>query len=199
MGEFRGDGLVTADPARYGRSMFARIATVALLAGLGLNTASAETVVLKEKSSVTGKILAQEKRDVVIVDLGYTVLTIPRSQIARIAKEEEEKTCQAAQGQTAFHGGDGTGDGTEGERFRPVPGFKRHRAGKVRPRIGRTIGRIGGASQDHIGLGSGFFLNEEGYLIDFHVIEGETQISIGTISRTASWSGRSTSRSASSR
>ena len=82
--------LVTRDPPRYGPAMFARIATVALLATIGLNTASAEVVLLKEKASVSGKILA-EKRDSVIVDLGYTVLTIPRAQIARILKEEEEK------------------------------------------------------------------------------------------------------------
>ena len=77
--------------------MFARIVTVALLSGVGLTTTSAETVVLKEKSSVTGRILA-EKRDSVVLDLGYTVLTIPRSQIARIAKEEEEKPAKSAKG-----------------------------------------------------------------------------------------------------
>ena len=80
--------------------MFARIATVALLATVGLNTASAEVVVLKEKAAVTGKILA-EKRDSVIVDLGYTVLTIPRSQIARILKEEEEKPAKPVKSKAA--------------------------------------------------------------------------------------------------
>src|ERR1017187_8715598 len=37
--------------------------------------------------AVTGKVLA-EKRDQVIVDLGYTVLAIPRSQIVTISKSD---------------------------------------------------------------------------------------------------------------
>ena len=67
--------------------MFVRIATVAVLMG-GLGAASAEVVQLKDKSSVTGRILA-EKKDQVVVDLGYTVLAIPRSQIVHVIKDEE--------------------------------------------------------------------------------------------------------------
>jgi hypothetical protein len=46
----------------------------------GLQGVLAETILLKEKAAVTGKILV-EKHDQVAVDLGYTVLLIPRSQI----------------------------------------------------------------------------------------------------------------------
>src|SRR5215510_12285834 len=45
----------------------------------------ADTVQLKDKFSVTGKVLA-EKRDQVVVDLGFTVLSIPRNQIVKILK-----------------------------------------------------------------------------------------------------------------
>ena len=48
----------------------------------------AETLVLKEKSSITGRILA-EKKDLVVVDVGYTVLSVPKSQIVRVLKTEE--------------------------------------------------------------------------------------------------------------
>ena len=54
----------------------------------GLKTAPAEVIQLKEKSFVAGKILA-EKRDHVVVDLGFTVLSIPRNQIVKISKETE--------------------------------------------------------------------------------------------------------------
>src|SRR5436190_16080887 len=54
----------------------------------GLQTAPADTIQLKEKSSITGKVLS-EKRDQVAVDVGYTVLVIPRNQIAGISKQED--------------------------------------------------------------------------------------------------------------
>jgi len=66
-----------------------RIAIVSLLLA-GWSTASAEVIVLKDKASVIGKVLA-EKKDLVLVDLGYTVLSIPRSQIVRIAPESVEE------------------------------------------------------------------------------------------------------------
>src|SRR5882762_6076890 len=53
----------------------------------GLHTVSAETIQLKEKGIVAGKILA-EKRDQVVVDLGYTVLVVPRNQIVKISRED---------------------------------------------------------------------------------------------------------------
>ena len=74
----------------YGQAMLTRIVAVAVLVG-GWSAASAEVVVLKDKVMVIGKILV-EKRDQVVVDLGYTVLPIPRSQILRVAKEGERET-----------------------------------------------------------------------------------------------------------
>jgi hypothetical protein len=49
---------------------------------------SADTVVLKDKAAITGTILA-EKRDSVAVDVGYTVLVMPRSSVATISKDDE--------------------------------------------------------------------------------------------------------------
>ena len=71
----------------YGRRMFIRYFTlVGLLAGSQI--ASADTVQLKDKSSVSGRVLA-EKRDILAVDIGYTVLTIPRNQVVKVIKESE--------------------------------------------------------------------------------------------------------------
>src|SRR5688500_2482931 len=50
--------------------------------------ADADVVQLRDKASMTGQILA-EKRDLVVVDLGYTVVTVPRNQIVRIVRDEE--------------------------------------------------------------------------------------------------------------
>src|SRR5580658_8673424 len=52
------------------------------------SVACADTIQLKDQAAVTGKILA-EKSDSVIVDVGYTVLVIPRSAVERISKANE--------------------------------------------------------------------------------------------------------------
>ena len=49
---------------------------------------NADTLQLKDKASITGKILS-EKRDQVAMDVGYTVLVIPRSQITKILKADD--------------------------------------------------------------------------------------------------------------
>src|SRR3982751_4262629 len=71
---------------RIVRLMLKRLLPITLsLAGAVL--ARAETVQLRDRAAVTGAILA-EKRDQIVIDLGYTVLAIPRSYIVRVTKEE---------------------------------------------------------------------------------------------------------------
>jgi hypothetical protein len=48
---------------------------------------AADTLQLKDDATLSGRILA-EKSDQVFLDVGYTVLTVPRSQIAKIVREE---------------------------------------------------------------------------------------------------------------
>src|SRR6185295_16670861 len=50
--------------------------------------AFADTLQLKDNSAITGKVLA-EKRDAVAVDVGYTVLVVPRANIAKISRDED--------------------------------------------------------------------------------------------------------------
>src|SRR5438477_1540668 len=66
--------------------MFGRIVTaIVLLAAMPLGFA--ETLQLKDKTSVTGKILV-EKKDQVVVDLGFTVLVVPKNQVLKISGDE---------------------------------------------------------------------------------------------------------------
>ena len=146
------------------------------LVACGLPSALADTIQLKDKAAITGKILA-EKSDQVVVDVGYTVLVIPRNQVVKILNDEatapavkSSRTQKAAASSSA-------------EVAEPRPGF--FSAPNKPPPI-RTVlelvNQIGEAVvqvRTPSGLGSGFFLNEDGFLItNFHVIEGETRISV---------------------
>ena len=63
--------------------MLKRFIPVILFSLFDASLARADTVQLKDKAAITGKILAR-KHDQVIMDIGYTVLAIPRNQIEKI-------------------------------------------------------------------------------------------------------------------
>jgi serine protease Do len=149
---------------------------------VGAFLASGETVQLRDRAAVTGAILA-EKRDQLIVDLGYTVLTIPRSHIVRVTKESPAEPKSAAT--SAANGGSspGAASATNMQAKRDDPGlFTETVTPAPEKSVRELVNELGEAVvqvRTPGGLGSGFFINEDGYLItNFHVIEGETQISI---------------------
>src|SRR5205085_2537061 len=61
------------------------------LLALAMPNSHADTLQLKDKAAIVGKVLA-EKRDQVAVDVGYTVLVIPRNQIMKVSKTEAPET-----------------------------------------------------------------------------------------------------------
>src|SRR5262245_22250600 len=83
------------------------VALALLLAAIPL--ACADTVQLKDKAAITGKVLA-EKRDQVVVDVGYTVLVVPRSQITKIVRagNSDVATAVSATAESAPTGDAGT-------------------------------------------------------------------------------------------
>jgi len=154
-------------------------ACVSLLLLLSCATVPAATVELKGKASVTGTILA-EKSDQIIIDIGYTVLIIPRSQVLRLLHDNEA----AAKAMVAPMPAPAPVIQTAPESV-PAAGsdFYRTASASVLEQSVRELVKTLGAAVVQVrtpeGLGSGFFINPEGFLItNFHVVENETQISV---------------------
>jgi len=137
----------------------------------------ADTIELKDKASVTGKILI-EKRDQVAVDVGYTVLLIPRNQIANISRSGNPVAPAVAPAATV------KASTVVENKVTAVENTFYLAHGKSAPdqNVRDLVNQLGEAVvqvRTPGGLGSGFFLNPDGFLMtNFHVIEGETQISV---------------------
>jgi len=132
------------------------------------SVACADTIQLKDKAAVTGKILA-EKSDVVVVDVGYTVLVVPRSSIASISKADATapQTSVVANPPASVNAPQFYTANALASPTRDVSSLVKQ--------IGEAVVQV----RTPEGLGSGFFINADGYLItNFHVIEGETEISV---------------------
>jgi serine protease Do len=129
----------------------------------------AATVQLSGKAAITGKILA-EKPETVVVDIGYTVLTVPRTEIVTIV--EDASGPESANVST-----------NAAKTVALPPAFYSNASGAAKDRSMRELSAQLGEAVVQVrtpaGLGSGFIINEDGFLVtNFHVVEGETKLSV---------------------
>ncbi len=118
------------------------------------------TVQLKNGSSLRGDILA-EKADHVVVDLGFTVVTVPREEIEKISVEG------AAPAAAPGEAGD---DLYRVDVSAAVLPMKENVT-----RVAEAVVQI----RTPIGLGSGFFIHPSGYILtNEHVVAGEYNLTV---------------------
>ncbi len=144
---------------------------------LVVSTASADTVFLKGGHQVTGQVLKSDK-NVVIVDLGVTVLRLPRSKVLRIEKAQDKIAKDKSK--------------TEQEsptEQKDSPSWQMFRTAQLQPttiedntqRFGEAVIMVTGPG----GQGSGFMITPDGYCItNYHVIAGETRLKVTVFRRT---------------
>jgi serine protease Do len=143
-----------------------------------------DTLQLKDQAAITGRILA-EKEDQIVLDVGYTVLVIPKQQVVNVVRGAGSGTGGTAESAPAASEAPpaatpaataGAGTASPGALFTMAGG------GAIEKSVRELVAQVGEAVvqvRTPSGLGSGFFINPDGYLItNFHVIEGETQISV---------------------
>jgi serine protease Do len=139
-----------------------------LLAPLLAATASGmSTVKLKNGSSLQGEILA-DRADRVVVDLGFSVITVPRDEIEKVIAENAVPSAAIEENTDLF----------------------RIAANQAALTVNENVNRVAEAVvqvRTPIGLGSGFIIDPSGYVLtNEHVVAGEYSIAVTQFHRGAS-------------
>ncbi len=158
---------------RSSRSLSPRLCGLGVSAFLLLGIVSggvwADTIYLNNGRKIEADIL-KDTPDKVVVDLGFEVLAIPRDQIQKIEKSElasSDRTSQTRVTDDLFCVGD----------------YPMASVADLSPKIEEAVVMV----KTPKGLGSGFIIHQDGYLItNFHVIEGETKITLNLFRREGS-------------
>ncbi len=136
-------------------------------------SAAADTVVLKEGQRLTGDILA-EKQSFIYLDIGVEILKLAKDSILEYSFDKED--LPGGNGaQDARPVADVNGAPSDPAKLYRTADLKKTTIEKCVDRVSEAVVKVSTPA----GMGSGFFINEEGYLVtNYHVVERETRIEV---------------------
>lgn len=144
--------------AKLKRILVGCVLCVASVALMQAAQAKRATIELVRGASITG-VLVYEKQELVVMDLGFSVVSVPREDILEIRFEDAEDA-GAIQQEGLYH---------------------IEKGGYPQP-VRDLVDKHGGAVvlvRTPMGLGSGFIIHQDGYVVtNDHVVAGEHEISV---------------------
>jgi serine protease Do len=139
---------------------FSMLATAGLLAALPCATDAAQVkVALNNGAELRGEVLS-DKPDRLVLDLGFTLLAVPREAVVSV------QPVQATAKKTTTYNAD---------LYREGASVGASNVRELSAVVGAAVVQVNTPT----GLGSGFFIHPDGYIItNDHVVAGETSLSV---------------------